>query len=152
MPFVRPAKITLTLDEATKLHINSPWNLCFSEVALPICKCYKVAFSAVALINASRLYFGQYSGKFVNSVSDCILMRVLLPHIGQHTHSINRFTLHLLLKRIALSVMFANLFTDFLDFWVDRCTLLKVRLYNSISVCVNGGVFFPLMVCDKCCI
>ena len=75
-----------------------------------------VTCKSFALINASRLHFGQYSGKFVNSVSDRILMRVLLPHIGQHTHSINRFTLYLLLKRIALSVMFANLFTDFLDF------------------------------------
>lgn len=46
MPFVRPAKITLTLDKVAKLRINSLWNLCFSEVALPICKCHKIAFEA----------------------------------------------------------------------------------------------------------
>ena len=66
---VRPAKITLTLDKVAKFHIDNLCNLCFSEIAhlfigsasyasgslmTVICKSF-------ALINASRLHFGQYS-------------------------------------------------------------------------------------------
>ena len=103
-----------------------------------------VTCKSFALINASRLHFGQYSGKFVNSVSDRILMRVLLPHIGQHTHSINRFTLHLLLKRIALSVMFANLFTDFLDFLSGQMYFAKSAFIQFYFRLRKLGCLFPL--------
>ena len=34
----------------------------------------------------SFLHFGQYRGKFLNSASSRITMRVLLPQIGQYIH------------------------------------------------------------------
>ena len=37
-------------------------------------------------IRRSCLHFGQWSGKFINSVSALTLIRVLFPQAGQHTH------------------------------------------------------------------
>ena len=47
-----------------------------------------VIFCFVTLITLSCLHFGQNKGKFINSVSFRILVRVLFLQIGQYTHSI----------------------------------------------------------------
>ena len=71
-------------------------------------------------------------------------MRVLLPYIGQRAHSINRFTLRLLLKRIAFSVMFANLFTDFLDFLSGQMYFAKFAFIQFYFRLRKLGRLFPL--------
>lgn len=44
----------------------------------------------VASTNVLCLHFGQNSGKFFSSVSSLILVRLLLPQIGQYIHSITK--------------------------------------------------------------
>ena len=45
-----------------------------------------IIFPCFILIRVSCLHFGQNNGKFINSVSSRILIRVLLLQIGHNTH------------------------------------------------------------------
>ena len=46
-----------------------------------------IIFPCFILIRVSCLHFGQNNGKFINSVSSRILIRVLLLQIGHNTHN-----------------------------------------------------------------
>jgi len=48
-------------------------------------------FSCFALINISRLHFGQYNGKFWSIVSSRITVRVLLLHTGHNNQTFVEF-------------------------------------------------------------
>lgn len=78
-----------------------------------------------ACIKITCLHLGQKKGKFFNSVSGRILIRVLLPHIGQHTHSIHCSTSVPPLQRVTFSLAFADGMTDFVNLFEGQTDFAK---------------------------
>lgn len=86
-----------------------------------------------ACIKITCLHLGQKRGKFFNSVSGRILIRVLLPHIGQHTHSIHCST-SVPLQQVAFSLAFTYGLTNLFY-------LLRVQTYPAKNALVH--IHFP---------
>ena len=80
------------------------------------------------------LHFGQQSGKFFNSVSSCIIVRVLFPQVGHRTHFI---------VSIFFSILTSKYYpTKFIKFIATVFKLLLLDYLTAEKECFHIGLLF----------